>query len=214
KETVGSSTVSSEISSDEILYLLAYELGLGEEGMGIFEDGVSSMSFAAKIIHESLQQILAENLGSTSEVIAKRTRKLEGYSAETIDFIIPTEIEVEGNYIRIPDSENVAFTVSKGKKGFIIDFVQRGYPIGYVNVVETVTIDQLQGLLKEAMQLPIESEAAAEFAGRIIHATIQEFIKTKSLSIHPKITNEVGSKSTKGDESSELRTYLALLEKD
>ncbi|MFW9777638.1 MAG: ADP-ribosylation factor-like protein [Candidatus Heimdallarchaeota archaeon] len=214
KETVGSSTVSSEISSDEILYLLAYELGLGREGMGIFEDGVSSMSFAAKIIHESLQQILAENLGSTSEVIAKRTRKLEGYSTETIDFIIPTEIEVEGKYIRIPDSENVAFSVSKGKQGFIIDFVQRGYPIGYVNVAETVTIDQLQGLLKEAMQLPIESEAAAEFAGRIIYATIQEFIRTKSISIHPKITDDDGSTSTRGDESSELRHYLALLEKD
>jgi GTPase SAR1 family protein len=212
KEVIGSSIVSSQISPEEILYLLAYELNM--IGMGFFEDGISSMFFAAKIIHESLRQLQGKRLVSTSEVITKKVRKEKGYLADTIDFIIPIVVEVDGNYLRIPDSEDVAFEVTKGKKGFIISFIQRGFPIGQVNVIESITTFQLRRLLIEAMQLPIESEGAIDFAGRIIHAMITNLVKTGVPSVPSIPITDVSSEEKQDETESELQHYLSLLEKD
>ncbi|MFX0185777.1 MAG: ADP-ribosylation factor-like protein [Candidatus Hodarchaeota archaeon] len=212
KEIIGNSIVSSQISPEEILYLLAYELNM--IGMGFFEDGISSMNFAAKIIHESLRQLQGKNLISTSDVITKKVRKEKGYLADTIDFVIPIEVEMDGNYLRIPDSEDVAFEVTKGMKGFIISFIQRGFPIGQVNVIESITIFQLRRLLKEAMQLPIESEGAIDFAGRIIHSMITNLEKTGVSSIPSTPITDVSPKEKQDEAESELQHYLSLLEKD
>ncbi|MFW9906923.1 MAG: ADP-ribosylation factor-like protein, partial [Candidatus Thorarchaeota archaeon] len=44
RELIGSSIVSTKITSEELLYLLAYEMNM--TGLGIFEDGIASMNFA------------------------------------------------------------------------------------------------------------------------------------------------------------------------
>jgi hypothetical protein len=218
RELVGSSIVSSKITNDEILYLLAYEMNM--TGLGIFEDGIASMSFASRIIHEALQQVREKDLSSTSEVKTTKVRKEEGYLAETINFIIPMEIEIEGNHILIPDSENVAFTVEKAKTGILLSFIQRGFPIGQATVTDSITILQIRKLLKEAMQIPIESDGAVDFAGRIIHAAIKNLIESAEAVISPTPT-EIQAKSVlkpvleeqKDETSEQLRSYLELLEK-
>jgi len=219
RELIGSSIVSTKITSEELLYLLAYEMNM--TGLGIFEDGIGSMNFAAKIIREAIQQVREENLSSTSEVKTKKVRKEEGYLAETINFIIPTEIKIEENHILIPDSEKVAFLIEKAKKGMLLSFVQRGYPIGQVNVTESINVPQIRRLLKEAMQIPIESEGAVDFASRIIHAAIRSLIESpeavlpiKSTKIQPKIIEKPVLEEPRDETSEKLLSYLELLEKD
>ncbi len=219
RELIGSSIVPVKITNEEILYLLAYEMNM--TGLGIFEDGIGSMNFAARIIHEAIQQIREKNLSSTSEVTTRKVRKEEGYLAETIDFIIPMEIKLEGNHILIPDSENVAFTVEKAKKGFLLSFIQRGFPIGQTNVVDSITVNQIRKLLKEAMQIPVESEGAIDFAGRIIHASIRNLIEStetaipaKSAEIQPKYELKPVLEKQEDETSEKLRSYLELLERD
>ncbi|MHA2225242.1 MAG: ADP-ribosylation factor-like protein [Candidatus Hodarchaeales archaeon] len=219
RELIGSSIVSTSITPDELLYLLAYEMNL--HSLGLFEDGIGSLYFSAKIIHQSINQIKEKNLQSSSEVKTKMIRKETGHLTETIEFIIPMEIKVNGNYIMIPDSENVAFSIEKGEKGFLINFVQRGFSIGQVNVVETVSVHQLGRLLKEAMQLPIESSGAIDFAGRVIHATINQFIssseeelKEKTIFSPPKTVLPTSTEEQKDETSEKLKEYLALLDNE
>lgn len=190
-------------------------------GLGIFEDGIGSMNFAAKIIHEAIQQLRDENLSSTLEVKTKKVRKEEGYLAETIDFIIPMEIKIEENHILIPDSEKVAFTVEKAKKGILLIFIQRGYPIGQVNVSESIKVPQIRRLLKEAMLIPIESDGAVDFASRIIHAAIRSLIESpeavlpiEQTKIQPKIIEKPVLEEPRDETSEKLMSYLELLEKD
>ncbi|MFX1285666.1 MAG: ADP-ribosylation factor-like protein [Promethearchaeota archaeon] len=211
-ELIGSAKVSSKITSDEILYLLAYELNM--QNMGFFEEGLGSMHFATKIIHESLRQLQKKTLKSTSEVTTKRSRKEQGYLTETVNFIIPMQIEVDTNYLMLPDSEQLAFTVYKAKKGVLIDFVQRGFPIAQVNVVESIKIDQLKRLLKEAIQLPIDKDGALDFAARVIQETIKKVIESESEGIRPKEVLKPEFEVVEDQTSRELKEYLALLEKD
>ncbi len=217
RELIGSSIVSSKITNEEILYLLAYEMNM--TGLGLFEDGIASMNFASRIIHEAIQQVREEELSSSSEVKTKKVRKEEGYLAETINFIIPMEIEVEGNHILIPDSENVAFTVERVKRGILLSFIQRGFPIGQANVADSITVYQIRKLLKEAMQIPIESEGAIDFASRIILAAIRNLIESaiipsESTEIQPKPVLKPVLEEQKDETSEKLRSYLELLEKD
>ncbi|MFX0123632.1 MAG: ADP-ribosylation factor-like protein [Candidatus Hodarchaeota archaeon] len=219
RELIGSSIVSSKISSEEILYLLAYEMNL--TGLGFFEDGIGSMNFASKIIHEAIQQVREKDLSSTSEVETKKVRKQEGYLAETINFIIPMEIKIKGNHILIPDSEKVAFTVERAKTGILLSFTQRGFPIGQANVTDSITILQIRKLLKEAMQIPIESDGSIDFAGRIIHAAIGNLLKSEETIISTKSTEIQTTpvlkpvlEEQKDETSEELRMYLELLEKN
>jgi len=214
KLLIGSSTVSSEITDDELLYMLGYELNLG--GLGIFEDGISSMYFAAKIIHQSIKQLKAKKLSSTKEIPMKISRKGKpSYRAETVEFIIPLEIEVKGDYFLLPDSEEVYFKVEKvkpGRPGFLLSFMQRGFPIGQANVVESITIGQIGKLLKEAMQIPIESEAAISFSSNLINAVIQRLIQLKVNEL-PAAELKIMSKPVEDETSSDLKYYLSLLEK-
>ena len=211
---IGSSTVSAEITDEELLYMLGYELNLGV--LGIFEDGISSMYFAAKIIHQSIKQLRAKKLSSTKEFPVKISRKGKpSYRTEMVEFIIPLEIEVKGDYFLLPDSEEVYFKVEKvrpGKPGFLLSFMQRGFPIGQANIVETITIDQIRKLLKEAMQIPIESDAAISFSGSIIHAIIQRLIQLK-VNEFPAAELKPMVKPLIDETSSELKYYLSLLEK-
>lgn len=211
KELIGNSKVASKITLDEIRYLLAYELNLSN--MGFFEDGIGSMFFTAKIIHESIRQLQRNTLKSTKDVATKKVRKEKGYLTETIEFIIPIEIEVDGKYLMLPESEQLAFTIDKAKRGFILSFVQRGFPIGQVHVIESIAISQLRGLLKEAMQLPIESEGAVDFASRVILATIKNLVESEAEGIKPK---ELPKHEPKEEDrtSEKLKEYLALLEAD
>ncbi len=215
RELIGSSIVSAQITTDELLYLLAYELNMSS--MGLFEDGVSAMYFAAKIIHESIRRLRQSNLHSTSELKAQVLRKSKGaiqYRAGQVDFIIPTEVQMDGDFILIPDSEHVAFKVEKADKGITIKFFQRGFPIGEVNVIESIGLQQLNGLLQKAMQLPIESEGAIDFASRMIHSVIRRLVKEEEVLV-PKISTKTLIEKPEEDESSEqLKTYLALLDED
>ncbi|MHA2246251.1 MAG: ADP-ribosylation factor-like protein [Candidatus Hodarchaeales archaeon] len=212
RELIGNTIVSVKITREEILYLLAYEMNM--TGLGIFEDGIGSMNFGARIIHEAIKQIREKDLGSTTEVKTKTVRKMGGYLAETVNFIIPMEIESEGTHILIPDSENVTFTVEQVSRGILLSFIQRGYPIGQANVVDSITVLQIRKLLKEAMQIPVESDGAIDFASRIIHAAIKNLTDPSiSTKIQPKSVLKPFEKQE--DETSEkLKSYLELLEDD
>ena len=214
RELIGNAKVSSKITSDEIQYLLAYELGLPH--MGFFEDGIGSIYFAARIIHESLKQLQSKTLKSTTEVETKTIRRGRGYLTKAIEYVIPFEIEVSGNYIMLPESQKLGFSVDKAKKGYLISFIQRGFPIGQVNVIDTIKLSQLKRLLREAMQLPLESESAVDFAGRIILASIKREIQPEKKAFvakkdvpKPEPLPEVEDRT-----SEKLKEYLALLDKD
>ncbi|WP_455140282.1 ADP-ribosylation factor-like protein [Candidatus Hodarchaeum mangrovi] len=207
KEMIGSSLVSADATVDEILYILAYEQNLS--GIGVFEDGILSMQFGAKIIHESIRQLKLRQKSSTLEVETKRTRSEGGILADTLEFIIPMEIESDGAYIFLPDSDKVAFNLEKAKRGFILSFSQRGFPIGQAHIVETIQEKQLEKLLKEAMQIPIESEGSLRFASRIILTSIYNHLKPKKEVL---ITQEATDK--KDQTSDKLKEYLSLLSKD
>ncbi|MFX1516296.1 MAG: ADP-ribosylation factor-like protein [Promethearchaeota archaeon] len=212
KELVGGAKVSSRVSSDEILYLLAYELNL--PNMGFFEDGVGSIHFAAKIIHEALLQLHRKTLKSTTDISTKTVRQEKGYLTQSIEYIIPIEIEVDGKFIMLPESEKLGFSIEQAKKGFLISFVQRGFPIGQANIIESIKFGQLKRLLREAMQLPLESEGAVDFASRVILATIRKLSQSESKVFETAILREVEPKIEEDKTSKKLKEYLALLEKD
>ncbi|MHA1541830.1 MAG: ADP-ribosylation factor-like protein [Candidatus Hodarchaeales archaeon] len=218
-ENIGNQRVSANINSEEILYLLAYEMNMFN--MGYFEDGAASMAFSAKLIYGTIRKMKKQQLTSTLEIPSQEIKpdKL----SKMIDYIIPLEIKTNGEFLLLPDTEKLAFSVEKSsKKGVLISFVQRGYPIGQVNVIESINQNQLSGLLKQAMQLPIESDSAVDFAARMIKVVISELIRTKATKLPRKITPEVKAKKQviriedeEEEETSEkLQDLLSLLETD
>jgi hypothetical protein len=206
KELLGSSLISSEATEEEILYLLAYEKNL--MSIGVFEDGISSMYFAAKIIYESIRQLKAKKISSTIDVTTKTLRSETGVRKDLVEFIIPIELETSGNDLLLPDSEMVAFTLESVTKGFILSFTQRGFPIGQAHISEIITGQQLENLLKEAMQIPIESEGSLRFASRIVHASIRAALPFKEIS-ETQVIIKHGEK--KDETSDKLKEYLNLL---
>jgi len=142
-----------------------------------------------------------------------------------MDYIIPLEIKTNGEFLLLPDTEKLAFSVEKSsKKGVLISFIQRGYPIGQVTVIESINRNQLSGLLKQAMQLPIESEGAVDFAARMIKAIVAELIRTKATKLPRKKVAELkkdrpiiegkGEVDEEKETSEKLMHYLSLLERD
>ena len=216
-ENIGNSVVSAKINSDEILYLLAYEMHMFQ--LGYFENGAASMAFSARLISSTIKKIRKEHLISTTEVPTKKVRVEEGYLADTVDYIIPMEIETSGESLILPDTDQIAFLVEKtSTNGITISFTQRGYPIGQVNVIQTITQQQIRGLLKEAMQLPIESSGANDFAARMIKVIIDELLKIKATKLSFKsISQKIVDNEEISDEdetSEKLKQYLDVLLKD
>jgi hypothetical protein len=216
-ETIGSSTVSAKINSEEILYLLAYEMNLFS--LGYFENGATSMAFSAKLIHQTIKKMKDQHLKSSVEVPTKKKRVEAGYLTDTIDYIVPMTLDpdlADGDYFLLPDTEQLAFSVERSpKQGLTISFTQRGYPIGSVNIIESINHKQLSGLLREAMQLPIESPGAVDFAARMIKVIIGELVTTKREKLPRRVTADVGEKEEAEEETSDkLRHYLSMLEKD
>ncbi len=217
KELIGNSVVSSSISSEELLYLLGYELNLS--ALGYFEDGIGSMNFAARIIFQTLQKMRESDSISTSNLSKHVTRtERDKYLTEMIDFIVPMEIEADGEFLLIPDSENVGFYVEKGKKGMIISFTQRGFPIGHVNVTKKIKLDQLSRLIKEAIPLPIESDGAIDFTSRIIFSLIMNIQKTGKTGLRKSSIEKSPQKPRYEKEdkkaSDQLTKYISLLENE
>ncbi len=71
------------------------------------------------------------------------------------------------------------------------------------------------------MQIPVESEGAIDFAGRIIHASIRNLIESaetvipaKSTEIQPKFELKPVLEKQEDETSEKLRSYLELLERD
>ncbi|MHA1978218.1 MAG: ADP-ribosylation factor-like protein [Candidatus Hodarchaeales archaeon] len=207
KGVIGSSQIPMSINQDEILYLLAYEMNLAN--VGYFEDGVSSMAFSARVIYEAIKKLKEQAL------IVSTPSSPPGSLSETIDFLIPLEIKTNGEFVILPDTDKIGFSVEQShKRGVLINFVQRGYPIGKVNVIESVNPAQLSGLLTQAMQLPIESTGAVDFAARMIRVIIKYLVKSKETKFPRKV--ELGEKEVKEEEetSDKLMHYLSLLESD
>ncbi len=206
KEMLGSSLISSEATEEEILYLLAYEKNL--MSLGVFEDGISSMHFAAKIIYASIRQLKAKKISSTLDVTTKTVRSETGVRTDLVEYIIPIELETSGNDLFLPDSESVAFNLESVKKGFILSFTQRGFPIGQAHISEMISEQQLEKLLKEALQIPIESEGSVKFASKIVYASIRAALRFKEISE----TQVIIKHEQKKDETSDkLKEYLNLL---
>jgi hypothetical protein len=205
KGLIGSSQIPLGINEDEILYLLAYEMNLAN--VGYYEDGISSMAFSARVIFEAIKKLNEQPL------VTPPMEK--GSLAETIDYIIPLEIKTNGEFVILPDTDKLGFSVEQSqKKGVLINFVQRGYPIGKVNVIETVSPTQLSGLMTQVMQLPIESTSAVDFAARMISIIIKTLVQSKETKFPRK--GEPVQKEVKEDEetSQKLIHYLSLLESD
>ena len=217
-ENIGSSTVSANINAEEILYLLAYEMNLFT--LGYFEDGAASMAFSARIIHQTIQKMKEQKLTSSVEVPTKKKRVEEGYLSDTIDYIIPMTLDpdfADGDYLILPDTEYLAFSVERSaKKGLTISFTQRGYPVGSVNVIKNINQKQLSGLLREAMQLPIESPGAVDFAARMIKVIIDELVVTKKTKLprKPALEKKEEGEEVEEETSERLMHYLSLLEKE
>ncbi|MHA2347323.1 MAG: hypothetical protein ACXACP_11445 [Candidatus Hodarchaeales archaeon] len=209
KELIGSSLISSEANEEEILYLLAYEKNL--MSIGVFEDGISSMYFAAKIIFESIRQLKARKINSTKDVTPKRIRDETGVRTDLVEYIIPVELETRGDYLLLPDSEIVAFNLESVEKGLILSFTQRGFPIGQAHISEMISELQLERLLKEAMQIPIDSEESVRFASRIIYASIRTILQAKEISEPQTI---IKHEERKEESSNQLKEYLNLLMDD
>ncbi len=205
KGVIGTSQIPMSINQDEILYLLAYEMNLAN--VGYFEDGVSSMAFSARVIFESIKKLKEQPL-----VVA--TPEKDSLS-ETIDYIIPLEIKTNGEFVILPDTDKIGFSVEQSqKRGVLINFVQRGYPIGRVNVIESVNSAQLSGLLSQAMQLPIESEGAVDFAARMIKMIIKFLVRSKETKFPRKVDLETKKVPEDDETSDKLMHYLSLLESD
>jgi hypothetical protein len=207
KGVIGSSQIPIGINQDEILYLLAYEMNLAN--VGYYEDGVSSMAFSARVIYETIRKLKEEPpVISTTEI-------KEGSLTETIDYLIPLEIKTNGEFVILPDTDQLGFSVEQSqKRGVLINFVQRGYPIGKVNVIETVNPTQLSGLLTQALQLPIESTGAVDFAARMISIIIKSLIRSKETK-YPRIVDPSQKEVREDEETSDkLMHYLSLLESD
>ena len=207
KGVIGTSQIPMSINEDEILYLLAYEMNLAN--VGYFEDGVSSMAFSAKVIYEGIKKLKEQPLVLSTPSTTK------GSLSETIDYIIPLEIKTNGEFVILPDTDQIGFSVEQStKKGVLINFVQRGYPIGKVNVIESVNPAQLSGLLTQAMQLPIESTGAVDFAARMIRLIIKTLVRSKDTKFPRKIDAVQKEVKEEDETSQKLMQYLSLLESD
>ncbi len=193
---IGRTTVSSAISVDEIIYLMAYELNMLT--LGFFDKKKSSIRFSAQIVHKAIQELREKNI--------KTSKRLSPH----LNFIIPVEIEIEKDFLLIPDTDKLAFNLEKKNERFILEFKQRGFPIGTILVEKTDTLSTIREILTEKMQLPIESEYAVDFAAKIIHTALCILVKVdESLSKAKKIPGHKEDEET----TEKLKHYLDLLEK-
>lgn len=211
---VSTSKVSSTITADEIMYLLAFEMNL--INLGFVEGGAVSINFAARIIHETLQQLREGNLKSSNEIDAVQTGpiiKLISHDLQPVRFILPMEIEVEEDYIRLLDSEDVAFKIGRiDEERFLLSFFQRGFPIGKKAFDASISIQQLNKILSEEMQLPIETGLAVDFATRFIHSILTTMIEQKtSISFDAIVQSQIEEDDGASDV---LKHYLDLLDRD
>ncbi|MFX0086736.1 MAG: ADP-ribosylation factor-like protein [Candidatus Hodarchaeota archaeon] len=194
---IGRTIVSSTISVDEIIYLMAYELNM--LSMGFFDKKKASIKFSAQIVHKSIQKLIEKDINTSKKF------------PPSVKFIIPVEVEIENDYLLLPGSDQVTFNLEKKNGKYLLEFRQRGFPIGTISVEKTDTLLTIRKILTEKMQLPIESEADVDFAARIIHAALGILIKVdQSLSGKKK-----KSDNEKEDEETteKLKHFLDLLEK-
>ncbi|MFX0171957.1 MAG: ADP-ribosylation factor-like protein [Candidatus Hodarchaeota archaeon] len=213
KSEIGHSTVSETITVKEISYLMAYELNMVD--LGFFEGGRAAIEFSAKIVHEAIRQLQEYQIKSFDEIA-----EVDVVEPHKIHFIVPIEIEMEGDFLLLPDSENVAFTIERDQQGFKLRFSQRGFPIGDIIVEETTDVQQLRKILQEAMQLPINSDSAVDFAARVIQATLSILVVTAKISdsrkepIKLEVPKTPSESKVEDDTSDQLEHYLRLLEKN
>lgn len=209
---IGHSIVSETITIKEISYLMAYELNMVD--LGFFEGGRAAIEFSAKIVYEAIRKLRELDITSFDEI-----SEVPAEQPDAIHFIVPTEIEMDGDYILIPDSEKVAFTLLRDQQGIKLSFTQRGFPIGHIFIEETSDVPQLRKILQETMQLPINSDGAIDFAARVIQTTLSLFIVaakiTDSRKEPIKLAVPKTTESMVEDETSkQLEHYLSLLEKN
>lgn len=192
---IGKALVSGKITVEELMYLLFYELHLP------FEGGKSSINFAARIVHGAIAKAIRP-----SEIeLPKAAAAIE---TEKVQFIVPIGIEIEEDFLRIPDSPEVAFKVEVAEKGFQIMFKQRGHDIGQVTISKPMSVRQMVSLIRDVLLLPIESDEAVDFAARIIIAAFQA-LRQEGISTSAAIEKHVPVEEDKTSE--ELRRYLTAL---
>lgn len=208
--SIGSPMVSTTISTNEIIYLLTYEMNM--VSLGYFEKEMVTLNFAASVIHEVLHCLQKNNLQSTKEITEP-----SGERKNTIQFSIPMEIQLirivpEGEYFLLPEGEGVAFTIIKDEQGYLLKFTRFGFPVGQIIMIKAVSADFVTRILREEIQLPIESNAVVKMAGRIVHAGLITMIKAlETVSSEPYLdTTPVIKMSEEKTEkfSKELEFYL------
>ncbi|MFX0150085.1 MAG: ADP-ribosylation factor-like protein [Candidatus Hodarchaeota archaeon] len=213
KSEIGHSTVSESITVKEISYLMAYELNMVD--LGFFEGGRTAIEFSAKIVHEAIRQLQEYKVKSFDEIA-----DFDVVEPNKIHFIVPIEIEMEGDFLLLPDSESVAFTIERDQEGFKLRFSQRGFAIGHIVVEETTDVPHLRKILQETMQLPINSDGAVDFAARVIQATLNMLVVAAKISdsrkepIKLEVPKTISESKVEDETSDQLEHYLRLLEKN
>ncbi len=221
-ELIGGSILSPNVTINELIYFMAYELSMLT--LGIFEGGKASLDFAANIIHKAIQSLKVKKLKSTKDLVTSpKEGSMDIKKIPLSEFKVPLEVQVQGNYLLLPDSQGVAFTLEpkpNGNANYILSFLQRGHPIGNVEIDGSLSIEGISHLIKDRMQIPLETDGAFDFASRLIHASLQTFIQATAKQkkswkdrIPKFIPEQVDKKEKEVDETSEkLKHYLALLE--
>ncbi|MFX0116241.1 MAG: ADP-ribosylation factor-like protein [Candidatus Hodarchaeota archaeon] len=195
---IAKALVSGNITIEELMYLLFYELQLP------FEGGKTAISFAARIIHGAIMK-------ATRPPEIEPPKAAVSVKTEMLEFIIPIEIAVEEDFLRIPDSEGVTFKVMEAEPGFRVLFKQRGHDIGEARITKPMSVRQVISLMRDVMILPIESDGALDFAARIIIAAFQT-LKQKGISTSAAIERHLPEETD--ETSNELKRYLAALRED
>lgn len=193
---IGNSLVSSKITAEELMYLLYYEMHLP------FEGGLTAVDFVARIIHSAIMRTVAPSSIEAPDAVTPSSE------IDKIQFIIPIDIATEEGFMELPDSQDVAVKVMMVDDGFLVMFKQRGHDIGQTTISKPMSARQLVSLMHDVMLLPIESEIALDFAGKIIIAAFKR-LREAGISTSAAIEKHVPKKDD--DTSDELMRYLEAL---
>ncbi|MHA2231850.1 MAG: hypothetical protein ACXAB4_05105, partial [Candidatus Hodarchaeales archaeon] len=193
---IGKSLVSSKITAEELMYLLYYELQLP------FEGGMTAVDFASRIIHNAIRRAVAPSRIEAPDAVTPSSE------TDQIQIIIPIDIATEEGFMELPDSQGVAVKVMMVDDSFLVKFKQRGHNIGQTTISKPMSARQLVSLMRDVMLLPIESEEALDFAGKIIIAAFKT-LREAGVSTSAAIEKYVPKKDD--DTSDELMRYLEAL---
>ncbi|MFW9854518.1 MAG: ADP-ribosylation factor-like protein [Candidatus Thorarchaeota archaeon] len=199
KRIIGHTTVAPDIKPGELTYLLAYESNLFS--MGFFDGLDTSIDIFARLIYKTIERMKTSNISSSESI------------EPDMEITVPIRIEMDGDFILIPEGRGEVFSVQKTRSGFDVLFKKDEQPLGKIQVSTDLDLSLIHTNLKERIELPLRLEKDWDLASRIIYGAINvlkqasEALVDKDQKMKPEeLVEEV-------DESSEkLKEFLRLLQ--